>query len=77
MGVPDSSTRRLHTRLSSARLVSVASFLRRCASSQMSRSQAPCALNLSACRRKVSYEMMSTCRVEVEVGEWCGEWWLW
>ncbi len=38
MGVPDSSTRRLQARLSSALLVSVASFFRRCASSQISRS---------------------------------------
>lgn len=61
MGVPLSSTRRLHASPPSARLVSVASFLRRCASSQMSRSHAPGTVKRSAWMRKASYDRMSTC----------------
>lgn len=56
-----SSTRRRHGRLSSAWLVCVSSFLRRCASSQMSRSQHVGHLaNALTCSRNVSYEMIST-----------------
>lgn len=47
-------------------LVSVASFLSLCASSQISRSQAPGTCSLAACRRNVSYDTISTCAAQAQ-----------
>ena len=60
MGVPERRTRRRQVRLSSALLVLVSSFLRRCASSQRSKSTGAAFSKSLAWMRKVSYETMST-----------------
>mmetsp|Transcript_4896 Transcript_4896/g.13729 ORF Transcript_4896/g.13729 Transcript_4896/m.13729 type:complete len:302 (-) Transcript_4896:715-1620(-) len=60
MGVPESSTLRRHCSEFSDLFVAVWSFLRRWASSQISRSQASGFVNFSQWIRKVSYDKIST-----------------